>query len=1158
MGVVYLAEDRRLGRPVALKTMTPDLAGDASLLKRFYREAQSAGQLRHPNIVTIYDIDEADGIPFIAMEFLEGDSLEKIIDSRRELPIARKLDIIVQICHGLHYAHERGVVHRDIKPANIVVLQDGMIKIVDFGIARIGGMTMTQKGLVMGTPAFMSPEQILGNPVDGRSDIFSVGIILYTFLTFQNPFAGEHVSTVLYKITSETPEPIRTLIPNCPPELDSIIQKALAKRREERYQTAEDMAFDLQRVADSMSRDMVEIYVREGQKSFAEGNLTLAKESLQRVLEVDSDHNLAKGLLDQVQGAILAKQRQQKIEQDLNHAREAVEAQQFDEALECLDEILRVDAAHAEAQQLKQFALDWRERMRKIHQHLKRAEQFQAEANFAGARTQLESVLALDPQHAEALRQLESVLKEIAEQERLRQVRQNIESARKHLADKNYARAIQLLEESLQLDRFNIEAESLIQLARSGQEKEKRRQLLEQRIAGIQAAIDREEYEAATQHAEEALAEFPEDPQVLKLHAQASRLTDTQKRRRFVDEQVQAARDSLQQNDFSTAVTILERAIDAAPADARLTSYLKTVRETEQQAQLEAIRQEAVREAKEKIRSKDFASAIRILEQALGRVGQSEELAEFMQLAREQQADQQKQDRVREVLLSAQKSLSEERFQEAVQTLERASQELPDREIDNWLETARQQLEKFNQQRVGILKRARELLKSGEATKALSQLEAAPRVFLESPEFRQIQAECNEGVRRASEIRTTLDHFEKYRSERDFEHARLVLDHALQTYPEEPSLESALRRLVAEETRVRREQWKALIEEAKDHLHRRQFPLAIATLKSVDWSTVDDVEMAQEGPKLLDVAQRLQADQVHLETVRVSPIPEADEPETISVPAPPEKFRESRQASRPGPSIDKTAETQLIVQSSKPASTASRSAPPEPVIPETRIAPAGIRQVSTPSPPPAVREPLVRVRPRVAAASDGLAPDASQPASASIAAPEAPPVAPPSAAPPPPVPRPSPKVPVAPPRPAPRAPSVPLPVARAAPAKGRPIGLWLAVGVLALAIIGIVIWRLTTTPVAATGYAQITTTPWAQVVSVRTEDGHEVALKGTGAVATPVQLELPPGKYVIELSNQTTTEKVEVSIKAGENSPVYFAFPRTNVKSWVNELINEN
>lgn len=155
-------------------------------------------------------------------------------------------------------------------------------------------MTMTQKGLVMGTPAFMSPEQILGNPVDGRSDIFSVGIILYTFLTFQNPFAGEHVSTVLYKITSETPEPIRTLIPNCPPELDSIIQKALAKRREERYQTAEDMAFDLQRVADSMSRDMVEIYVREGQKSFAEGNLTLAKESLQRVLEVDSDHNLAK------------------------------------------------------------------------------------------------------------------------------------------------------------------------------------------------------------------------------------------------------------------------------------------------------------------------------------------------------------------------------------------------------------------------------------------------------------------------------------------------------------------------------------------------------------------------------------------------------------------------------------------------------------------------------------------------------------------------------------------------------------------------------------------------------------------------------------------------------------------------------------------------
>jgi serine/threonine protein kinase len=144
MGVVYLAEDPRLGRSVALKTMSPSVAGDPELLQRFYREAQSAGQLSHPNIVIIHDIDEADGTPFIAMEFLEGETLEKLIAARRDVPIVKKLDIMIQTCKGLHYAHQHGIVHRDVKPANIVVLTDGLVKILDFGIARVVGGNMTR------------------------------------------------------------------------------------------------------------------------------------------------------------------------------------------------------------------------------------------------------------------------------------------------------------------------------------------------------------------------------------------------------------------------------------------------------------------------------------------------------------------------------------------------------------------------------------------------------------------------------------------------------------------------------------------------------------------------------------------------------------------------------------------------------------------------------------------------------------------------------------------------------------------------------------------------------------------------------------------------------------------------------------------------------
>jgi eukaryotic-like serine/threonine-protein kinase len=182
MGVVYRAEDPRLGRPVALKTTNAEVASNPNLLKRFYREAQAAAKLTHPNIVTIYEIDEANGVPFIAMEFLEGDNLQKVIADRLALPILRKLQIIIDTCKGLDYAHQHGVVHRDIKPGNIVVLKNGQVKIVDFGIARVGVSSMTRTGVVLGTVMYMSPEQVQGQTVDPRSDVFSLGVVLYELL----------------------------------------------------------------------------------------------------------------------------------------------------------------------------------------------------------------------------------------------------------------------------------------------------------------------------------------------------------------------------------------------------------------------------------------------------------------------------------------------------------------------------------------------------------------------------------------------------------------------------------------------------------------------------------------------------------------------------------------------------------------------------------------------------------------------------------------------------------------------------------------------------------------------------------------------------------------------------------------------------------------
>jgi serine/threonine-protein kinase len=213
------------------------------------REAQSAGGLRHPNIVTIYDLGEdEEGCPYIAMEFLTGTDLEQIIKNKIDLLLPKKLDILIQTSLGLGYAHNNGIVHRDIKPANIRLLDNGDVKIMDFGIAKIQASQFTRTGMIMGTPHYMAPEQIRGEKVDRRADIFSLGVVLYELLTYRKPFPGDNPTTVLFKIIHSEPEALTDTQFVPPKGLDEIIQRALAKNQEERYQTCEDLTDDLVQV----------------------------------------------------------------------------------------------------------------------------------------------------------------------------------------------------------------------------------------------------------------------------------------------------------------------------------------------------------------------------------------------------------------------------------------------------------------------------------------------------------------------------------------------------------------------------------------------------------------------------------------------------------------------------------------------------------------------------------------------------------------------------------------------------------------------------------------------------------------------------------------------------------------------------------------------
>ncbi len=237
MGVVYKAEDIHLKRAVALKFLAPAALDDEDVRMRFMREAQAAAALDHPNICATYGIDEYSGRAFIVMAYIRGEDLDKRI-ARKPIEVSEALDIALGVAQGLQEAHEKGIVHRDVKPSNIKITLNGLAKVMDFGLAKLADSSgITKTGITIGTAAYMSPEQTLGQPVDHRTDIWSLGVVTYQMLTSQLPFAGEYEQVIRYGVLNEDPAPLRDACPGASPELERIVLKAIAKDPPNRFQT---------------------------------------------------------------------------------------------------------------------------------------------------------------------------------------------------------------------------------------------------------------------------------------------------------------------------------------------------------------------------------------------------------------------------------------------------------------------------------------------------------------------------------------------------------------------------------------------------------------------------------------------------------------------------------------------------------------------------------------------------------------------------------------------------------------------------------------------------------------------------------------------------------------------------------------------------------
>ena len=351
MGTVYEALDPVIQRKVALKTMIPGLADAPELRLRFLREAQAAGGLRHRNIVTVYDLGEDKGRPYIAMEYIDGTDLEKIIQNREPLSLEWKLDVLRQVCEGLSYAHRHGIVHRDIKPANIRVTPDGEVKIMDFGIAHLQSSNLTKSGLVLGTVHYMSPEQIDGNKVDLRADVFSVGAIAYELFAYKRPFEAESITGVMYQIMHDRPDAKVLPTTQYSPGLERIIMKAMERQVEERYQSLEDMHNDLvslvretvskletrtpvpatENDADTLAlqidlemekrRAILKSLVHEARQAVGAGDLAKAREQASRALELFPEDADAKAVISEVDAEALKR----RVDRELTEIRAEID-----------------------------------------------------------------------------------------------------------------------------------------------------------------------------------------------------------------------------------------------------------------------------------------------------------------------------------------------------------------------------------------------------------------------------------------------------------------------------------------------------------------------------------------------------------------------------------------------------------------------------------------------------------------------------------------------------------------------------------------------------------------------------------------------------------------------------------------------------------------
>jgi serine/threonine-protein kinase len=743
MGIVYRAKDPFLDRMVAIKIMTISVADSPDLLERFYREAKATAHLQHPNIVTVYELGEQDGSPYLVMQFLEGVSLESALHASQKLTLLQKIDVIIETCHGLAYAHQRGIVHRDIKPGNIMVLKDGSVKIVDFGIARIGDTNFTRAGQFMGSLSYMSLEQLNDKlQVDQRTDVYSTGVVLYQIVTGSLPFEAESTGATLMKIMNEAPPPFSKFLSSFPPELETITLKALAKDRDQRYASADELALDLSQLQTKLRQESIEVHMRQAEMLLQRNELSQANDQLMEVLRIDKQHARAMTLLRSLRKQIEKEHSAERARQLREQAEEALRREDFDPALGYVDQALSLDTTNFDLQEMRTKILEAKAEIERMRQIFQRAESAHRAGNLDTAKQAIEEVMAFRPEDTRVKSLYRMIQKELEDRQRQKRMEALLQSAQKEIANRHYTDAFSILQEAEKVDPEAPQLRALLDKFNAARELEKRRKDLEQITRQVEQAINTDDPDSALQLADEGLKRFPNEPSLAKLRDLAETQRQVAQTKSFVRERIAAAREVLDGGNPAAAVKMLEEALRKAPGNPHLESLISLAQDKSAQVKDEQAKANCVQQANAALGRGAFSEAIQLLEAGQLRFVAAPEIDSLLRFAREQQTKAAAQQEVDRSVRRAHDFIRAQEYDRAIELLEPVLARIPNDELRIVLDEARQRRDDLHRQIDAAVAKGQQFLAEGAPSKALEFLKSQTVTFGKSDAFRDLLKEA--------------------------------------------------------------------------------------------------------------------------------------------------------------------------------------------------------------------------------------------------------------------------------------------------------------------------------------------------------------------------------------------------------------------------------